>query len=93
MERGRLEAIWQIASTGMALFANANRDRKKRASPYEPADFNPFGQRRQAPTEQIKVKDLRGIFGLGDTKRGARANDTNHGSPGDGDGAGGAARL
>ena len=26
----------------MALIANANRDRKKKATPFRPDDFNPF---------------------------------------------------
>ena len=37
---------WGIASSVLALLANAHRDPKKKPTPFSPADFNPYLARR-----------------------------------------------
>ena len=34
--------MWNHTSSFMALFANANRDPKRRPTPFDPADFSPY---------------------------------------------------
>lgn len=40
-----IQCDWKRTASLMALFANANRDPKKRSKPYTPNDFDPFGKR------------------------------------------------
>lgn len=39
-----------------AVFANANRDRKKRPRPFAPADFMPFREKAQPTSEDLRTK-------------------------------------
>lgn len=52
MAEAREAADWTRTSHTMALIANCNRDSKRRAAPYRPADFYPLplpaGERRSA---------------------------------------------
>ena len=34
--------MWNHTSSSMALFANANRDPKRRPTPFDPTDFSPY---------------------------------------------------
>jgi hypothetical protein len=36
------QRLWHHTSSVMALFANANRDPKRRPTPFDPADFTPY---------------------------------------------------
>jgi len=43
--KGRIDddqRLWNHTSSIMALFANANRDPKRRPTPFDPADFTPY---------------------------------------------------
>ena len=52
MTKGRQMHEWDIASAQMALLANINRDAKKRARPYSPADFHPL---RDTPLRGMRI--------------------------------------
>jgi len=49
MAQGRLRAQWQQTATICTILANANRDKKKRARPFEPNDFIPAHLRAKNP--------------------------------------------
>ena len=36
------KVLWNHTSTVMSLIANANRDPKRKPTPYSPQDFNPY---------------------------------------------------
>ena len=42
MAEARAEDKWSHTSAVLAMIANANRDSKKKTTPYKPADFNPM---------------------------------------------------
>ena len=42
MAEARCQDGWSHTSAMLAMIANANRDPKKKKSPYKPADFNPM---------------------------------------------------
>ena len=59
MYRGKVEDEWGRTSSAMALFANANRDPKKRSKPYTPDDFNPTSVRpRQSRGTRLTSKNI-----------------------------------
>jgi len=45
MAKSRLRAEWAQTSEVLAMLANANRDQKKKPSPFKSSDFNPFAQK------------------------------------------------
>ena len=63
ISRGKVnqdKLLWNHTSTVMSLMANANRNPKKKPSPYKPSDFNPYTEEKektpQGPTkEQIEI--------------------------------------
>jgi hypothetical protein len=46
--------MWRHTSALMALTANINRD-PKQSRPFEPSDFNPYGDRRREDENVIEV--------------------------------------
>lgn len=48
MAEGRQVAEWGRTSSLMALLANCHRDPKRRSRPFQPADFSPYPERREA---------------------------------------------
>jgi len=42
MADGRCRNMWTHTAAVLCLTANINRDTKKRAEPFKPADFNPY---------------------------------------------------
>jgi hypothetical protein len=57
----------------MALIANVNRDPKVRKRPFQPADFDPHGQKpaREKPALTLSVKEAKGLLlGLKPKRRG-----------------------
>ena len=61
MAEGRQRHDWALASTLMALFANAHRD-PKRTRPLKPSDFDPFGHAVKAPLPKVPITVLRDVF-------------------------------
>ena len=62
-EAARREA-WEHTSSLMALVANANRDPKRKPTPFKPADFNPYALRRSSglPLTADTIGVLRQVF-------------------------------
>lgn len=61
------EEAWQHTAWLACLIANANRNPKKKPSPFTPDDFNPMVSRRQRKRRGIRVTkenigDLRAMF-------------------------------
>lgn len=65
-EAARREA-WQNTAWLSAMIANANRDPKKKPSPFQPDDFNPLARKdRKAGAVVVNdetIGDLRQMFG------------------------------
>ena len=65
-EATRREA-WQHTAWLSAMIANANRDPKKKPSPFQPDDFNPLARRdRKAGAvvvDETTIGDLKQMFG------------------------------
>jgi hypothetical protein len=63
MAEGRVKEAWTRESAFMAMFANANRDQKKKSTPFVPSDFNPFAQTAHKPKfaakDRVSVKALK----------------------------------
>lgn len=57
MAEGRGRADWARTSALLALIANANRDPRKKPSPFKAADFDPY-VRRDRRDEAIEVTDM-----------------------------------
>jgi hypothetical protein len=55
MEEARARDAWLHTSSVCSLIANCNRDPKKRPKPYEPSDFDPYGQKRKAKRDDRLV--------------------------------------
>ena len=47
MAEARMRQTWSHTSSVLAMIANVNRDPKKKPSPFNPADFNPYGRKRK----------------------------------------------
>ena len=62
MAEGRSRAAWERTSAIMALIANANRDRKRKPSPYKPDDFNPFAKKQKRAIKLESLAPLRSAF-------------------------------
>ncbi len=56
MAKGRQKAEWERTALLAAIGANPYRDPKKRKKPFEPADFNPFADRRLPRPDRQKIK-------------------------------------
>ena len=72
MARGRVRESWDHTSCLLAMLANANRDRKKRARPFEPADFHPMMRARRSrgvPITPENIGLLKQVFVRGGKKR------------------------
>tara|TARA_R110002012_G_scaffold289633_1_gene482772 strand:- start:273 stop:578 length:306 start_codon:yes stop_codon:yes gene_type:complete len=57
ISKGKLnqdKTLWNHTSTVMSLMANANRNSKKRPTPYKPSDFNPYHEE----LEDIEVNEI-----------------------------------
>jgi hypothetical protein len=63
MAEGRVEEAWQRTSALMALIANTHRDPKK-GRWFQPADFNPFGERsiRSEAAVRVGIEVLKDVF-------------------------------
>jgi hypothetical protein len=66
VEAARREA-WQHTAWLAALIANANRDPKRKPTPFTPDDFNPMVSRRERKAKGIAVDkenigDMRAMF-------------------------------
>ncbi len=64
MVEGHQKDEWSRTSAVLALTANANRDRKKKPTPYKPEDFNPTVKRK--PEKLGTVEDLKAFFRKGE---------------------------
>ena len=64
VEAARREA-WQHTAWLAALIANANRDPKRKPTPFTPDDFNPMVSRRERKAKGIAVDENT----IGDVKR------------------------
>ena len=60
MVDGRREEAWSHTAALMSLQANIHRDRKKRNSPFSPADFHPY--LKPEPPPQVDVSILKDVF-------------------------------
>ena len=62
MAEGRSRAEWSHTSSVLALIANTNRDKKRKPTPFVPADFDPWSKNRDVriPTKGVKV--LKQVF-------------------------------
>ena len=45
--------MWNHTSSVMALMANANRDPKRRPTPFEPADFSPYTDEHKTGSHEV----------------------------------------
>ena len=54
-DRIREKRSWQRTALLCAVIANCNRDKKKKPSPYKPADFMPKEQKTQTPEQMLKI--------------------------------------
>jgi hypothetical protein len=65
MARARQRAEWDRAAALMTLVANANRDPKKKPSPYRIEDFHPLMDRRPRgiPIKAANIRDLKALLG------------------------------
>ena len=59
MAEGRERRAWDRAAVVAMLLANANRDRKKKASPFTIADFHPYLEDRP---NLVDWSDLKAMF-------------------------------
>jgi len=71
MVEGRQREAWDRTSSVMAMIANTARDKKTRPRPFQPADFNPFTQRRAKASDLPKgdIRVLKAVFVDGHKKR------------------------
>lgn len=54
---GRQRAEWERTADLIALFANCNRDKKRRRTPFTGSEFNPYRDPPKQPTaEQIAAR-------------------------------------
>ncbi len=58
MAEGRQRADWSWASLIACMIANANRDTKKKPSPFRPDDFNAWPRRRET-IPKGSIEDLK----------------------------------
>lgn len=60
VEEVRHRTSWAQTAAIIATLANCHRDPKRRSTPYDPADFNPYTQldRAAGPVRKIKASDL-----------------------------------
>lgn len=58
---------WKYWSSLLCLTANANRDPKKKPSPYTPGDFDPFvlAKRKKAPKLKITMRQAFNLISRG----------------------------
>ena len=67
MAESRRQEDWQHTAWLAAMIANANRDPKKKPSPFTPDDFNPMvGKDRKAGAvvvDKANIGDLKEMFG------------------------------
>ena len=62
MAEGRQEAAWGRTSAILAMLAEANRDKKKKPTPFKPDDFNPFAgrhRRREPAPPKVGIEALK----------------------------------
>lgn len=52
--------LWNHTATVMALFANSNRDPKRRPTPYQPSDFHPYEDQTKNP-DAISEEQIQSI--------------------------------
>ena len=64
MAEGKRRDEWQRWAAWMAMFANANRDPKKRSTPFGPKDFDPFARRKKQKTDQLSPADQVAAFAI-----------------------------
>lgn len=57
------EGAWSRTAHIVAMIANVNRNAKRRPSPFEPDDFNPFAASRKRQREKpMPLRDMRKYF-------------------------------
>lgn len=61
MAEGRIRERWTHTSAVLALLANIHRDRRKRPTPYKPADFDPYHHRQQQ-AHKVSIDILKQVF-------------------------------
>ena len=61
MDEGRSRAAWAHTSAVLAMLAEVNRDRKKKASPFRPGDFDPWAlqDRKDKPAPKVGIEALK----------------------------------
>lgn len=70
MADGRSKSEWSHTSNILAMFANVNRDPKKRKRPYESKEFNPHFMKSRSAVKKVKLVDIKDfLLGLGDFPR------------------------
>jgi len=62
MAEGRSRAEWSYTSSILALIANTNRDKKRKPTPFVPADFNPWSKKRDVRIPVKGVRVLKQVF-------------------------------
>ncbi len=62
MAEARSRERWSHTSAVLALLANCHRDPRKKPTPYQPADFNPYQRRRERPVRKASIQVLKQVF-------------------------------
>lgn len=65
MQQARQSAAWDHTALLAAVLAEPHRDRRRRPTPFEPADFHPFRKReavRTAPDATAGIEILKTMF-------------------------------
>jgi len=82
MAEGRSRAEWSHTASILALIANTNRDKRKKPTPFTPADFNPWSKRKDIRIPVKGVRVLKQVF-VKDPER-SRGVDGRKSQPGQG---------
>lgn len=65
MAEAKQKHDWQQTSLIAAVIANTARDDKKKHTPFQPADFDPFTRAKtKQDGQRFNIKDLKPHFGL-----------------------------
>ena len=62
MAEARSKERWSHTSALLALLANIHRDRKRKPTPYRPADFNPHRRRSEPARVRAPISVLKTVF-------------------------------
>ena len=61
MFKAQRREAWDHTCWIVAMIANANRDPKKKSTPFTPDDFNPLKERRNSGQAVMNVSELKNL--------------------------------